>query len=60
MVQQRAEQRIQTVANVKRELIGRGNDFVNLQRLESLKKQVVPESEVSDSIIASGYVGQNF
>jgi serine/threonine protein kinase len=52
MVQQRPEQRIQFVARVKQELIGRGNIFVNLQRLDTLKKQVVPESEVSDPIIA--------
>ncbi len=52
MVQQRPEQRIQSVARVKQELIGRGNNFVNLQKLELLKKQVMPESEVSDPIIA--------
>src|SRR5258708_6905228 len=52
MVQQRPEQRIQSVARVKQELIERGNAFVNLQKLELLKKQVVPESDVNDSIIA--------
>lgn len=52
MVQQQPEQRIQSVAKVKQELIGRGNNFVSLQKLELLKKQVVPESEVSDPIIA--------
>jgi hypothetical protein len=44
MRQQRPEQRIQSVTRVKQELIGRGNNFVNLQRLDQLKKQVVPES----------------
>jgi serine/threonine protein kinase len=52
MVQQRPEQRIQSVSKVKQELIARGTTFVNLQRLDTLKKQVVPESEVSDPIIA--------
>jgi serine/threonine protein kinase len=52
MMQQRPEQRIPSVARVKQELIGRGISFANLQRLDSLKKQVVPESEISDPIIA--------
>lgn len=52
MMQQRPEQRIQSVARVKQELIGRENNFVNLQRLDLLTKQIVPESEVSDPIIA--------
>lgn len=52
MIQQQPEQRIRSVTKVKEELIGRGNNFVNLQRLDSLKKQVVPESEVSDPIVA--------
>src|SRR6266478_3648295 len=52
MMQQRPEQRIQSVARVKQELIGRGNNFVNLQRLDLLKTQVVPESEISDPIVA--------
>jgi len=52
MMQQRPEQRIPSVARVKQELIGRGISFANLQRLDLLKKQVVPESEISDPIIA--------
>ena len=52
MMQQQPEQRIQSVAKVKQELIGRGNNFVNLQRLDTLKKKVVPESEISDPILA--------
>jgi serine/threonine protein kinase len=51
MVQQRPEQRIQSVSKVKQELIGRGNNFVNLQRLDTLKKQIVPESDLSDPIL---------
>ncbi|SRR6266550_1379266 len=52
MMQQQPEQRIQSVAKVKQELIGRGNNFVNLQRLGTLQKKVVPESEISDPILA--------
>jgi serine/threonine protein kinase len=52
MVQQQPEQRIQSVAKVKQELIARGNHFIELQRLEALKKQVVPESEIGDPIVA--------
>jgi len=52
MRQQRPEQRIQSVTRVKQELIGRKNSFVNVQRLDVLKKQVVSESEISDPIIA--------
>src|SRR5437016_1179253 len=52
MLQQRPEQRLPTVSRVKEELIGRGNEFIHLQRLEALKKQVVPDSEVNDPIIS--------
>lgn len=41
-----------SVGDIKRELIARGNQFVELQRLNDLKKQVVPESEISDRLIA--------
>jgi serine/threonine protein kinase len=52
MMQQQPEHRIQSVAKIKQDLIGRGNNFVNLQRLDTLKKKVVPESEISDPILA--------
>ena len=35
----------------KEDLIGRGNQFIQFQRLETLKKKIVPESEVSDPLI---------
>lgn len=40
-----------SVGDIKRELIARGNQFVELQRLNDLKKQVVPESEINDRLI---------
>lgn len=52
MIQQQPEQRIRSVTKIKEELMGRGSNFVNLQRLDSLKTQVVPELEVSDPLIA--------
>jgi hypothetical protein len=52
MMRQQPDQRPQSVAEVKNELIGRGNQFVQHQRLEALKKQVVQESELSDPIIS--------
>ena len=40
------------MSGVKEELIGRGNEFIHLQRLEALKKQVVPESELNDPLVS--------
>jgi serine/threonine protein kinase len=40
-----------SVEIVKRELIARGNEFLSVQRLNSLKSQVIPETEVDDPII---------
>ncbi len=52
MLRQQPEQRLQSVNRVKEELIGRGNEFIQAQRLEAFKKQVVPDSEVDDPIIS--------
>jgi serine/threonine protein kinase len=40
-----------SVSDVKRDLIARGNEFLAVQRLSSLKSEVVPETEVDDPII---------
>src|SRR6202158_4571963 len=40
-----------SVADVKRELIARGNEFVSVQRLNSLKSEVIPDTEVDDPVI---------
>jgi serine/threonine protein kinase len=55
------------IDEVKRNLIARGNEFVSLQRLNSLKTEVIPESEVDDPLIRNpiriesvDYEGGNF
>ena len=40
-----------SIAEVKRELIARGNDFLSVQRLDSLKSRIVAEAEVDDPIV---------
>lgn len=40
-----------SVEQVKRELIARGNEFVAVQRLNSLRSEVIPETEVDDPLI---------
>jgi serine/threonine protein kinase len=52
MMKSTPEQRPNSVTRVKEELIARGNEFVRLQKLDQLKREVVPESFVSDSLIA--------
>jgi serine/threonine protein kinase len=40
-----------SVAEVKRQLIARGNDFLSLQRLNEEKSLIIPDSEVDDQFI---------
>ena len=40
-----------SIEDVKRDLIARGNEFLSLQRLNSLRSEVVPETEVDDFFI---------
>jgi len=40
-----------SIADFKRELIGRGNEFLVQQRLNALKSQVIPETEADDPIV---------
>jgi len=39
-----------SIGDVKRQLIARGNEFLSTQRLNSLKSEVIPETEVDDPI----------
>jgi|SRR5579872_376522 len=48
-----------SVGDVKRELIARGNEFLSLQRLDDLKRTVILDSEVDDSIIRNPVVLQS-
>jgi serine/threonine protein kinase len=52
MMQQQPENRTDSVARVKIELMARGNRFIELQRLDALKKEVVLDSEVQDPLIS--------
>jgi serine/threonine protein kinase len=53
MMRQKADQRPSSVAEVKEELIARGHRFVELQKLDAMKRQVLPESELNDPLIAN-------
>jgi serine/threonine protein kinase len=50
MRQQEPERR-PAVAAVKEELIARGNEFISRQKLDALKRQVVPETEIDDPLV---------
>lgn len=52
MIQQIPEQRPQTLAKIKEELIARGKLFISLQRLDDSKKRVIPESEIVDPLVS--------
>jgi serine/threonine protein kinase len=51
MIKQQPEDRLQSVQVVKEELIGRGNQFIAFQRLDALKKEIVPASKLNDQIV---------
>lgn len=53
MMRQKADQRPSSIARVKEELMARGHQFVELQKLDELKRQVVPESELNDPLISN-------
>jgi hypothetical protein len=53
MMRQKADQRPTSIARVKEELIARGHSFVELQRLDAVNRQVLPESELNDPLIAN-------
>jgi len=40
-----------SVDDVKRELIARGNEFLSVQRLNSLRSEVIPDTEVDDPFV---------
>lgn len=51
MRQQNPSDRFQSIAIVKKELIARGNQFVEQQKLDNLRKTVVKDSQVTDSLV---------
>ena len=50
MIQQSPENRPRSIAKIKEELIGRGNEFVAKQRLDQARKAVVPETTPDDPL----------
>jgi serine/threonine protein kinase len=51
MRQQDPNNRPQSVAEIKRHLIARRNQFIEMQRLDVLKKTVIKESEIDDPMV---------
>jgi len=43
--------RFQSVEEMKQELLARGNEFIQVQKLDALRKTVIPDNEISDSIV---------
>jgi serine/threonine protein kinase len=51
MIQQQPANRPQSVSAVKEQLIGRGHRYIDLQKLDRLKHEVVSESTLNDTLI---------
>src|SRR5205807_7217805 len=51
MLDQTVERRTNSIAEVKRQLIGRGVEFARLQRFNKLKQTVVPVTDIDDPLI---------
>lgn len=51
MIQHDRASRPQSISEVKQMLIQRGHDFIEQQKLDDLKKKVIPASEPSDPLI---------
>ena len=51
MLSQSVEERTNSIADVKRQLIGRGVEFASLQLLSELKQTVVPVTDIDDPLI---------
>lgn len=51
MIQHDRARRPQSIAEIKRMLIQRGHDFVAQQKLDELKRRVIPTGELSDPMI---------
>lgn len=51
MVQQSPEARLASIQSIKQQLIAKKNDFISLQRVDNLKKTVIPNFQVSDPLL---------
>ena len=52
MLQQNPDHRFQSIDDIKKELIARGEQHVSLQKISSLKETVIPAGELDDPIVA--------
>jgi serine/threonine protein kinase len=52
MIRQRPTDRPESIANVKEQLIARGNQFVAHQRLSQVREKVIRETDIDDPLIA--------
>lgn len=53
MIQQDSAARPGSIDLIKQQLIIRGNEFLHQQKLSQLKKEVIPETEIDDPIVAN-------
>lgn len=53
MIKQNPEDRPQSIDEIKQILIGRKNDFISRQRLNKLKKEVVPNYKVENQFVTN-------
>jgi hypothetical protein len=51
MLNQNPDQRPNSIGEIKRQLIGRKNDFIEEQKLSKLKNKVIPKADVDDPLI---------
>jgi serine/threonine protein kinase len=51
MIRQIPSERPSSIAKIKDELIGRGHEFVHQQRLSSLKRTVIADSDIDDPLV---------
>jgi serine/threonine protein kinase len=51
MVRQSASDRINSIDQIKQQLIARQNEFITRQKISELKKQVIPQSALDDPLV---------
>ena len=53
MIQQSPENRPASIENIKNQLIGRKNEFINTQKLNAVRNTVISASEINDPLITN-------
>lgn len=51
MIRQSPSDRINSIDQIKQQLIARENDFISRQKISELKKQVIPQSDLDDPLV---------